>query len=62
MAEALIEASPKKTFREVARNHGYDSLMEEKFATGSDRIHVVVLDVFFHLETKDSLRFPAELQ
>ena len=32
MAEVLIEASPKETFRKVARNHGYDSLMEEKFS------------------------------
>ena len=62
MAEALIEALPKETFREVARNHSYDSLMEEKFVTGSDRIHMVVLDVFFQLETKDLLRFLAALQ
>ena len=56
MAEVLIEASLKETFRKVARNHGYDSLMEEKFSF-SDRIHMVVLDVFFQLETKDLLRF-----
>ena len=42
MAVALIGASPKETIREVARNHGYDSLKEEqllaieKFVTGSD--------------------------
>ena len=62
MAEALIEALLKETFREVAWNHSYDSLMEEKFVTGSNRIHMVVLDVFFQLETKDLLRFLAALQ
>ena len=42
MAVALIGASPKETIREVARNHGYNSLKEEqllaieKFVTGSD--------------------------